>query len=130
MLFRSLPDFAYLRDAPGGIDAVVLTHGHEDHIGALPYVMREIGVREVWGTRLTLGMVKSKLDEHGLLRDAEFIEIDSDGDPVTLQVGQLQLPKTLTFDQFTGKDKRLANVPLVALAKRGHCIRRDHIVQA
>ena len=65
-----LPDFAYLRDAPGGIDAVVLTHGHEDHIGALPYVMREIGVREVWGTRLTLGMVKSKLDEHGLLRDA------------------------------------------------------------
>jgi ribonuclease J len=77
-----LPDFAYLREAPGGIDAVVLTHGHEDHIGALPYVMREIGVREVWGTRLTLGMVKSKLDEHGLLRDAEFIEIDSDGDPV------------------------------------------------
>jgi len=77
-----LPDFAYLRDAPGGIDAVVLTHGHEDHIGALPYVMREIGVREVWGTRLTLGMVKSKLDEHGLLRDAEFIEIDTSGDPV------------------------------------------------
>ena len=77
-----LPDFAYLREAPGGIDAVILTHGHEDHIGALPYVMREIGVREVWGTRLTLGMVKSKLDEHGLLRDAEVIEIDPDGDPV------------------------------------------------
>jgi ribonuclease J len=77
-----LPDFAYLREAPGGVDAVILTHGHEDHIGALPYVMREIGVREVWGTRLTLGMVKSKLDEHGLLRDAEFVEIDSSGDPV------------------------------------------------
>ena len=76
-----LPDFAYLREAPGGIDAVVLTHGHEDHIGALPYVMREIGVREVWGTRLTLGLVKSKLDEHGLLRDAEFIEIDPRGRP-------------------------------------------------
>ena len=44
--------------------------------------MREIGVREVWGTRLTLGLVKSKLDEHGLLRDAEFIEIDPSGDPV------------------------------------------------
>ena len=76
-----LPDFAYLREAPGGIDAVILTHGHEDHIGALPYVMREIGVREVWGTRLTLGMVKSKLDEHGLLRDAEFIEIDTERRP-------------------------------------------------
>ena len=80
-----LPDFAYLREAPGGIDAVVLTHGHEDHIGALPYVMREIGVREVWGTRLTLGMVKSKLDEHGLLRDAEFIEIDTSGDPIAVR---------------------------------------------
>ena len=77
-----LPNFTPILDRLDDVEAIVLTHGHEDHIGALPYVMREIGVREVWGTRLTLGMVKSKLDEHGLLRDAEFIEIDPDGDPV------------------------------------------------
>ena len=72
-----LPDFGYLRDAE--VRAVVLTHAHEDHVGALPYLMREVRVREVWATRLTLGLVKSKLDEHGLLRAAELREIDPDG---------------------------------------------------
>ncbi len=52
--------------------AVVLTHAHEDHVGALPFLMREIQVEEIWATRLTLGLVKSKLDEHGLLRAAEL----------------------------------------------------------
>src|SRR5262245_46536401 len=64
-----LPDFEYLRGRQ--IRAVVLTHGHEDHVGALPYVLRELRVGEVWATRLTLGLVKSKLDEHGLLRATE-----------------------------------------------------------
>ena len=59
-----LPDFSYLHGRR--IRAVVLTHGHEDHVGALPYVLREVDVDEVWATRLTLGLVKSKLDEHGL----------------------------------------------------------------
>src|SRR2546421_11285048 len=63
-----LPDFGYLRDK--NIRAVVLTHAHEDHVGSLPYLMREVKVREIWATRLTLGLVKSKLDEHGLLRAA------------------------------------------------------------
>jgi ribonuclease J len=62
----------------------VLTHAHEDHVGALPYLMREVEVREVWATRLTLGLVKSKLDEHGLLRAAELREIDPDGPPLEL----------------------------------------------
>jgi ribonuclease J len=84
-----LPDFGYLRDRE--IRAVVLTHAHEDHVGALPYLMREVRVREVWATRLTLGLVKSKLDEHGLLRAAELREIDPDGAP--LQLG----PFTLEF---------------------------------
>jgi ribonuclease J len=69
-----LPDFGYLHDRP--IRAVLLTHAHEDHVGALPYLMREVRVAEVWATRLTLGLVKSKLDEHGLLRAAELREID------------------------------------------------------
>jgi ribonuclease J len=74
-----LPDFSYLRERRGDIRAVVLTHGHEDHVGALPYLMRDIEIPEVWATRLTLGLVKSKLDEHGLLRAAELIEIDPEG---------------------------------------------------
>ncbi len=70
-----LPDFTYLSERQGPIRAVILTHGHEDHVGALPYLLREVAVQEVWATRLTLGLVKSKLDEHGLLRAAELREI-------------------------------------------------------
>ncbi|MDP9286154.1 MAG: ribonuclease J [Actinomycetota bacterium] len=77
-----LPDFGYLREKR--IRAVVLTHAHEDHVGSLPYLMREVKVREIWATRLTLGLVKSKLDEHGLLRAAELREIDPEGDPLDL----------------------------------------------
>jgi ribonuclease J len=77
-----LPDFGYLRDKH--VRAVVLTHAHEDHVGALPFLMREIQVNEIWATRLTLGLVKSKLDEHGLLRAAELREVDPEGAPVEL----------------------------------------------
>jgi len=77
-----LPDFGYLRDRP--IRAVVLTHAHEDHVGGLPYLLREARVAEIWATRLTLGLVTSKLDEHGLLRAAEQREIDPEGPPVEL----------------------------------------------
>ena len=73
-----LPDFEYLREHRHDVRAVVLTHGHEDHVGALPYLMREIEVPEVWATRLTLGLIKSKLDEHGLMRSAELVEIEPD----------------------------------------------------
>src|ERR671931_2343317 len=77
-----LPDFGYLRDRE--VRAVILTHAHEDHVGALPYLLRELRVREVWATRLTLGLVKSKLDEHGLLRAAELREADPDDEPAEL----------------------------------------------
>ncbi len=74
-----LPDFSYLRDRESLIRAVILTHGHEDHVGALPYLLRELEIPEVWATRLTMGLVKSKLDEHGLLRAAELVEVDPEG---------------------------------------------------
>ncbi|MBS1886890.1 MAG: ribonuclease J [Actinobacteria bacterium] len=62
-----LPDFSYLRGRADDIEAIVLTHGHEDHVGALPYVLREIGIPPViYGGMLTIGMVRSKLDEHKL----------------------------------------------------------------
>ena len=62
-----LPDFSYLRERAEKIEAIVLTHGHEDHVGALPYVLREVGMPPViYGGLLTVGMVRSKLDEHKL----------------------------------------------------------------
>ena len=76
-----LPDFGYLREHADQIRAVVLTHGHEDHVGSLPYLMRDMPIPEVWATRLTLGLVKSKLDEHGLLRAAELREVHPDDPP-------------------------------------------------
>jgi ribonuclease J len=70
-----LPDFSYLRDRAEDIEAIVLTHGHEDHVGALPYLLREIGNPPViYGGLLTIGMVRSKLDEHRL-KDAPLEEL-------------------------------------------------------
>src|SRR6266542_5637941 len=69
-----LPDYSYLRDRADRVRAVLLTHAHEDHVGGLPYLMREVTVPEVWGTRLTLGLVQPKLDEHGLLHATELKE--------------------------------------------------------
>src|SRR5213593_329362 len=76
-----LPDFGYLRERADAVRAVVLTHGHEDHVGSLPYLLRDVPIPQVWATRLTLGLIKSKLDEHGLLRAAELREIHPDDPP-------------------------------------------------
>jgi ribonuclease J len=70
-----LPDFSYIRDLREPPHAVVLTHAHEDHVGALPYLLRELPIPRVLATRLTLGLVQSKLDEHGLLNRSELVEI-------------------------------------------------------
>jgi ribonuclease J len=79
-----LPDFSYLRDRAASIRAIIITHGHEDHVGGLPYLIREVGVPEVWATRLTLGLLKSKLDEHGLSKAAELHEIDPSRGPIRI----------------------------------------------
>jgi len=71
-----LPDFSYLRERADDIEAIVLTHGHEDHVGALPYVLREVGMPPViYGGLLTIGMVRSKLDEHKLGESAPLQEL-------------------------------------------------------
>jgi ribonuclease J len=71
-----LPDFSYLRDRAEAIEAIVLTHGHEDHVGALPYVLKEIGMPPViYGGLLTVGMVRSKLEEHKLADRAPLKEL-------------------------------------------------------
>ncbi|HEV2712875.1 MAG TPA: ribonuclease J [Gaiellaceae bacterium] len=69
-----LPDVGYLAERRDRVRAVILTHAHEDHVGALPYLLREVRVPEVWGTKLTLGLAQSRLDEHGLLQAAELNE--------------------------------------------------------
>jgi ribonuclease J len=86
-----LPDFGYLREREEMVRAVVLTHGHEDHVGSLPYLMREVRIPLVIGTRLTLALVKSKLDEHGLANSAELREMAPGDEPVEIGPFRLEL---------------------------------------
>ncbi|MBQ1826020.1 MAG: ribonuclease J, partial [Firmicutes bacterium] len=67
-----IPDFSYLMANREKIKGLVITHGHEDHIGAIPYFLRDFDV-PVYGTRLTMGLVRSKLEEHGITGDLETI---------------------------------------------------------
>jgi ribonuclease J len=70
-----LPDFTYLRERADDVEAIVLTHAHEDHVGALPFVLRELGHDPViYGGPLTAAMVRSKLDEHRL-REAKVEDV-------------------------------------------------------
>lgn len=71
---RIVPDFAYLEAFPGEVEAVLLTHGHEDHIGALPYFLRQWPV-PVFGTRFTLALAAHKLREEGIDPDRHFEEV-------------------------------------------------------
>jgi ribonuclease J len=77
-----LPDISYLLDRSKDVLGIFLSHGHEDHIGGLPYVLKKLNV-PVYGTRLTLGLVKPKLKEHRILREADLREVRV-GDAVQL----------------------------------------------
>jgi ribonuclease J len=69
-----VPDISYLTENRQKVKAIILTHGHEDHIGALPWILSELNV-PVYGTEFTLAYVEDKLEEHGLLDDADLREI-------------------------------------------------------
>ncbi|MFP4381989.1 MAG: ribonuclease J [Candidatus Sumerlaeia bacterium] len=69
-----IPDITWLLEEPEKVKAIVLTHGHDDHIGALPYILPELNV-PVYGTPLTLAYVAHKLSEHGILEDVDLVEI-------------------------------------------------------
>ena len=87
-----LPDFTYLREHVDAIEAIVITHGHEDHIGALPWVLRELGetsVPVIYGGQLTVAMGRSKLDEHRL-REAK-LEVLPTGQPVKAGPFEIEL---------------------------------------
>jgi len=87
-----LPDFSYLRERVDDIEAIVITHGHEDHLGALPWVLRELGetkIPAIYGGDLTMAMARSKLDEHKL-RKTPLHELEA-GAQVQLGPFELEL---------------------------------------
>ena len=77
-----IPDFSYLIKNKEKLKAMVITHGHEDHIGSIPYVLKEINV-PIYATRLTLGLIKNKLEEHKLVRSTSMKCVKA-GDVITL----------------------------------------------
>lgn len=70
-----IPDITYLKNNVEKIKGIFLTHGHEDHIGALPYVLKDINV-PIYGTKLTIGIVKTKLEEHNILAEAKLNNVE------------------------------------------------------
>lgn len=84
-----LPNFDYVKENASKLCAIFITHGHEDHIGALTYLLKEVKA-PVYATRFTAGLIGEKLKEAGLTKEVELIEFDADGDEV-LQAGVFQL---------------------------------------
>src|SRR5690606_25420404 len=72
-----IQDISYLKEHRENVRALIVTHGHEDHIGGIPYFLKQMNV-PVYATRLTLGLIELRLKEHGLLRDTKLTLIDGD----------------------------------------------------
>jgi ribonuclease J len=83
-----IPDITYLKQNKRMVRAIVLTHAHEDHIGAIPYILGDLNV-PVYGTQFTLALVRKKLEEHSLLESAKLHEV-SPGDVTTLGPFQIE----------------------------------------
>ena len=79
-----IPDITYLLEQREMVKAICLTHGHEDHIGALPFVLKQLPL-PLYGTKLTLGMVREKLSEHGLVGSTEFQRVPGRGERVRVR---------------------------------------------
>lgn len=69
-----IPDFTYIKNCRERIRGIIITHGHEDHIGGLAYLLKQVNI-PVYATKLTIGLIKGKLEEHGLLGSVKLVEI-------------------------------------------------------
>src|SRR6267142_2197206 len=78
-----VPDIAYLLENKSEVRAIVLTHGHEDHIGALPFIIPYLNV-PIYGSSFTMALVKNKLEQHGLLEEAD-LRVVKDKDEVAVE---------------------------------------------
>ena len=87
-----IPDVTYLKDNIDKVKGFVITHGHEDHIGALPYVLKEVNV-PIYATRLTMGIIENKLTEHGLM-DSVRRKVVKFGQFITLGKFRVEFIKT------------------------------------
>ncbi len=99
-----IPDITYLQKHKNRIRGIVLTHGHEDHIGAIPYVLKEFNV-PVYGTKLTLGILKNKLEEHGILKSSK-LNVINPGE--TFKLGDFEV-------EFIRSNHSIADAVAVAL---------------
>src|SRR3712207_160550 len=100
-----LPDFSYLRNRSEDIEAIVITHAHEDHVGALPWVLREMDdPPPVYGGRLTTAMARSRLDEHRL-REVELEDVDP-GEVIDAGPFQIETIHMRSEERRVGKECR------------------------
>ncbi len=114
-----LPDISYLRDKTERIRAVVVTHGHEDHIGGLPYLLSDLGNPPIYATRLTHGLISVKLREFGLERNAEIREI-TPGEEVSIGPFRLEFYR-VAHSIPDGVGVVIGGLPVVVMSDSALC---------